>query len=100
MKLSHLVCAAVLGTTLFATAQTASADRWYRGGGYVRHGWYAPRAYVRPYSYAPSYGYAPGYYAPAYNPYYVAPRPVVVTRPAVVVRPRPVIVHRGWYRRW
>ncbi len=96
MKLTHLVCAAVLGTTLFATTQTASADRWVRGG-YVHHSWYAPRAYVRPYYYGPGY-VAPTTYV---DPYYVAPAPVVVRpRPVVVVRPRPVIVHRGWYRRW
>jgi hypothetical protein len=101
MKISHILCAAVLGATLVATTQTASAGRWYGGyhGGWGRGhaSWYAPRAYYynRPYAYA-----APGY---TYDPYYVAPAPVVVRpRPYVVVRPRPVVVRRGWYgyRRW
>ena len=102
MKLSHMLCAAVLGATLVATTQTADAGRWYGGyhGGWGRGhvSWYAPRSYYgyRGY-YGPSYGYvAPGY---AYDPYYVAPAPVVVRPRPYVVR-RPVVVRRGWYRRW
>jgi len=93
MKISHLIVAAVLGTTLLATAKPAAADRWYRGG-YVRAGWVAPRVYARPYI-APRVVVGPGYY----NPYY-APAPVVVAPRPYYVAPRPVIVRRGWYRRW
>ena len=96
MKISHILCAAVLGATLVATTQTASADRWYHGGwGYAHRGWYAPRVYTRPY-WGPRVVVSPGYV----DPYYAAPAPVVYTRPAVVVRPRPYYVRRGWYRRW
>ncbi len=94
MKISHVLCAAVLGATLVATTQSADARPWWHGG--YRYGYVAPRVYARPY-YGPRVVVAPGYY----DPYYVAPAPVVVApRPAVVVRPRPVIVRRGWYRRW
>jgi hypothetical protein len=107
MKLATLVFASVVGVTLLTAAGTANADRWHgRGWGHVgygvRAGWVAPRVVVRP---SPVYVggyYEPGYVDPGYDgatyveptyvPRYIAPR--------VVVRPRPIIVRRGFGRRW